>query len=144
MGRPYRQSQQMPHGQQRAGYAPDATSAAEEDEAAMSAGGFQDYMPQDRRRLREIAALRKARLRGDKAPTSDMGWVDDVLPSATEDEDGEEADTSFMKSKLAQQMSEPMSRLKGPALDKSKGLGSMEQKLMKMRADATLAASGGF
>lgn len=146
MGKPYRQSQQMAQGVQQRGYAPDATTEAEEDEAVMSAGGFKDYMPQDRRRLREIAAMRKARLRGDKAPTSGMGWVDDILPSPTEDEDGQQGDTSvtFMKGKLAQQVSEPMSRLKGPALDKSKGLGSMEQKLMKMRADATLAASGGF
>jgi len=40
---------------------------------------------------------------GDKAPTHDMSWVDSVLPSATDDDD-DEADASFMRGPLAQQM----------------------------------------
>jgi len=89
-------------------------------------------------------AVRKARLRGEKAPEKhDMAWVDEVLPSGTEDEDGEEVDTEFMKGPLARQMGIPMSKLKGDALEKAKGAGSLEQRLMKMRADASLAAFGG-
>jgi hypothetical protein len=38
-------------------------------------------LPQDRRRLREIAAMRKARIRGEHAPAhADMTWVAQVLP----------------------------------------------------------------
>ena len=142
VGQPYRQAQQvlMPPG-----YAPDATTEGDDDEGgAMSAGGFQEYLPQDRRRLREIAAMRKARLRGEKVTEKhDMTWVDDVLPSGTEDEDGQEVDTEFMKGPLARQVGIPMSKLKGEALEKAKGAGSMEQRLMKMRADASLSAFGG-
>ena len=67
IGKPYRQGARLkPAGAWQAeGYAPDAAPTdREDDEGNLSAEGFQEYLPQDRRRLREIAALRKARLRG--------------------------------------------------------------------------------
>jgi hypothetical protein len=56
IGQPYRQAQQVKQ-PTRPGYAPDASTEGDDDDGgAMSAGGFKDYLPQDRRRLREIAA----------------------------------------------------------------------------------------
>jgi len=65
-----------------------------------------------------------------------------VLPSGSEDED-EAVDGAFMKGPLADQMSKPMSKLKGAAFERQRDVGGMERKLIKMRADAGLAAAGG-
>ena len=67
-----------------------------------------------------------------------------MLPSGSEDDDEEEpVDAAFMKGPLADQMSKPMSKLKGAAFERQRDVGGMERKLMKMRADAGLAAAGG-
>ena len=51
-----------------------------------------------------------------------------------------------MKGPLADQVSKPMSKLKGAAFERNKDISGMERKLMKMRADAGLAGAiaGGF
>jgi hypothetical protein len=51
-----------------------------------------------------------------------------------------------MKGPLADQVSKPMSKLKGAAFERNKDISGMERKLIKMRADAGLAgaAAGGF
>ena len=72
MGNPYRQQGAVRAAWRAGGYAADATSEADDDEGVFSGGGGggggrgDGSLPQDRRRLREIAAMRKARLRGDK------------------------------------------------------------------------------
>ena len=72
MGNPYRQQGEVRAAWRAGGYAADATSEADDDEGVFSGGGeggrgrSDGSLPQDRRRLREIAAMRKARLRGDK------------------------------------------------------------------------------
>jgi hypothetical protein len=151
IGQPYRRSlQALSPARRRGGYAPDGEveeeEEEEEEEAGMSGVGVFG-LPEDRRRLREIAKMRKARLRGEKvkAPASDLGWMSDVLPQPSEEEDeGDGAvDSEFMRGPLARQMGVPMSQLKGEAMEKQKNLSSMEQKLLAMRADASLAMMGG-
>ena len=142
-GIPYRQQMRVSQG----GYAPDSTLSEEDASMSLESDGgdaFAAYLPQDRRRLREIAAVRKKRVRNGRAQVNDeadMSWVNDVLPSVTEDDGEEEVDYDFMGGPLAKTVSGPMAKLQGEAWERHKNMRSMEQRLLKMKTDAALASA---